>query len=295
MNPPGVAAELLFLSSKDIVSKVFDFIKNIPTNLLTRTNPRNEDPHGNLRKLLKILLKLGHVQVLDYMATYLATKRSPYTILVLIEEARAYGVNTQNAEDLFINLWYSQRLDLVTIEKFFTITKLNYDTLSSLLIKSGRSYIVHHLVQKLQPNSFSFVRIVNSIKNNRIDDDTYMINVMYILSLTKQYSGYLIGPSEIDKFIEFVFLNPITNHAIHHNLAYYLSIAFPDKLDSFESQFILSATPAALVEYASAVSFSNKRAILAQLIELRNTWTGEKNLVEFLQRFPGFQSLLPLL
>jgi hypothetical protein len=76
----------------------------------------------------------------------------------------------------------------------------------------------------------------------------------------------------------------------------YLTLNNQKEFERFEKEFISIAKPEQLLTYSRYVLNSSRRKILRRLVDLKTEDSrNEKHLVSFIQYFPEFGSLLPML
>ena len=140
-------------------------------------------------------------------------------------------------------------------------------------------------------------QIVPSVIENYIGDRTHYMGItMSVAECGADFLKELLHDNaHIGECEEYFGKYLVSNHAhnillIKHFMAY-LEINNPTAIPSLEESFLKDIGVDTIYRYGIEVPISNKRKVLISLIELKN----EKYLVEFIKKFPAYQSLMPML
>lgn len=259
----------------------------------------------SFKKLIQIIFDLGDEELIDSLETYLARNRKPYHLFIFIEEKIARGASIEKTEQNFIDLMGINDYNAGMVDNFLSIVKkdktyfiqllLNQDLDSS--IGKNRFVILKRYLRDLLETSVESVgEHVIPVFINRLEGHLpkYLELVREIVERTSIYTHILLKNDKFNcqsGFEVYMLAGYTYNMGLILNYFKYLAEHNPDGLNRVEDLFLGIADSSHIVDYAIIVPTSKKRKVLKRLIELKE----ENQLVEFIENFPEYKSLLPML
>lgn len=251
------------------------------------------DDSNVLKSLINVLVDVDNKEILELLESSLIKSYNLDNFLFLLEKEVALNKDTRNCEAIFITLAMFRNFDFQVFNKFANILKRDHKYISALFLRYNTlNIIINYLHEVGKNNIIIFEDIINFIFAN------YKPNIrsMYvqIIELITIYS-----PKLLTKFLycESYTKSIFENYIIKSNLispsilnyCTFLKNKDEQLFFEFEKEFIKSSTN--LIQYASIVSFCNKKDILIQLVKLKN----QDDIIEFIKIFPEYSKLIPML
>lgn len=258
----------------------------------------NQPPYTYYRKFVRAVLTIGGAKLIDAMETFVARGSDPECLLIVLEEELEFGHNTTNAENLFLVISEFRKYGLQTINRFLSIIGKDYDYLTSRLLENDSYEHLARIIQLLPSPSEKMVPIVFVTLNYPHKDiDRFIDLAIEIIGTSSEFTVSILEHKSLtlESVSKSIFQRKAITLSVIANISAYLSIHYPHELDGFEKQYLLVASSKSLIDYALYVPTSNKRRVLKQLINIRKHPYDEQNLVTFIQYFPEYQALLPML
>ncbi len=284
----------VFLKFEDIKQFIIDFLydKILEVSKIIKLN----DTYRFLSysRLIGVIIEIGDEELTDSLETYLARDQMPKHFFVFLQEKIKRGMPTDKAEKVFIEIF---SYDLKLVEQFLKI------------VGKDKHYMLQQLMQLANPFTRLQKYITDLIADNPDNIDTYIVPALLeyegdlnkylelvkaVIYHTDRFTHSLLERGKRKcplEFWTFILSNYTVLTPLIKNFRTYLKEYYPARVEEFEDIFLITANSQPIVDYAIAVSDSNKRKVLRRLVELKN----EKSLVQFINNFPEYKSLLPML
>jgi|ERR1700722_3561884 len=256
-----------------------------------------------MRNILRAILKLEDQNLINIIETFFLKDKKINLFFILLQEKISLQQDIKYSEKQFLsalNTYYDINLEIVNEylqiigkDKKYFVRRLMDDKIAvhtalSRFIKSICILDAESLRKDVVP-----VLVQEFVGNTQL----YMSLCRIIVSQYTEFTKTLLeNRCDIKNFSTFVLDYGINDTMLIKNYCEYLTNYDINELENFENSYILRANPDSLIAYARFIDNSNKRKVLRRLISLKSEDSRkEKHLVYFIEYFPEFSSLLPML
>lgn len=295
---------LKFIDLKQyILDALYDKVKEV-VNVI-KPHDKNRYSSFHFQKLLRVVIRLENSDLIDALESFFLKEKKIEPFFILLQEKVSLGHDIKQSEKLFLsvlNTYYNVDLDIINEylgivgqDKSYMVRRLmdkkmavhgalaKYVTAISLADKEGTAqHVVPVIVQEFEG-----------------DIQHYMGLCRIIITHRPEFADVLLRGNKYDvrdRFSTFIVKNHLDDTILITSYCIYLTLNNPEEFERFEKEFISRAKPEQLLTYSRYVFNSNRRKVLRRLVDLKTEDSrNEKHLVSFIQYFPEFGSLLPML
>lgn len=294
-----------FLKFIDLKQYILDALYDKVKEVANVIKPHDETRYSSFQKLLRVVIKLEDQDLIDTLESFFLKDKKIKPFFILLQEKVALGQDIKQSEKLFLsalNTYYNVDLDIINEylgivgqDKSYMVRRLmdkkmavhgalaKYVTAVSLADKEGtEQHIVPVVVQEFEGDVQHYMNLCRLIMTHR-----------------PEHADVLLRGNKYDvrdRFSSFVVKNHLDDTIFITSYCIYLTLNNLQEFERFEKEFISQAKPEQLLTYSRYVLNSNRRKILRRLVDLKTEDSrNEKHLVTFIQYFPEFGSLLPML
>jgi hypothetical protein len=257
--------------------------------------------HNSYRKLIKVILSINDYELTDVIETYLGKNKDPNLFLIFMEEKISKNLDTSNLEKMFISFFSIHQYSYENINKFLSLSKKDPIWLASILLAQNQNVSIRNYIRKLNEyDRGTLNKVVDLILNHKFQDTNEYVNIVVdFMLIDNAYTYQLLNNSLLNKIDfsiikRYVLSNYRYNVELMCNICEYLSSISVKEMESFEQSFLECTDGTLIIRYAIKNKLSNKRHCLQQLVKIRDS-RNEDNLVAFINMFPEYKSLLPML
>jgi hypothetical protein len=287
---------LTFMSSVKTFLK-FEDLKDYITDVLfektkTVANAPSEPytEYKRFRKLIQVIVSISEDSLIEALATFFLKGEDPLYYFILLEEMVRKKHNTEVVEYIFLSLIFAGYYDLNRIIKFLEILGKNSAYLTSLLLNNKLYPSLRRYVSLLSVKELEETVVPIIIKDYDDVQEKYLGLVLEALCISEKVIRPLLANCE-DAFTEFLLSGHAYNTPALKNYLGYLAEHNPQAIFAFEDKLLQTDKEYLIRQYALHLPLNNKRKILRLLITSKQ----ETTLVEFIKKYPEFESLLPML
>lgn len=294
-----------FLKYDDLKQFIVDALYDKVIEVSKIINKNDEIRFQSFSKLIQIILDLGNEELIDSLETYLARNKRPDHFFIFLEKKLRRGASLEKTEKFFIELMGVNGYSAEAVDKFLNIIQKDKAYLIKLLLNNdfesfegnSKFHLLAKYIKELAnkfPESIGIHVVPTLIEHYNGPLKRYMDLIVTVVERVPDFTNILLNNHKRNcerDFKVYVLASHTFNTNVIKNFCNYLSNYSPHELDSFENMFLNIADSNFIVEYALYVPTSKKRKVLRQLIKNKD----EDQLVEFIENFPEYKALLPML
>jgi hypothetical protein len=291
-----VSSVKIFLKFEDIRDYIIDVlfekaktIASVPFETHIETHRLVSD-YKSIRKLIRVIVSISEDSLIEALATFFLKGNDPSYYFILLEEMVKKKHNTEVVEYIFLSLISAGNYDLNRIIKFLEILGKNSAYLTSLLLNNKLYSSLRRYVSLLNIIELQETVVPLIVKGYDDTNDKYLGVVLEALCVSEKVIRPLLVNCE-ESFTKFLLGGHAYNMPALKNYLGYLAEYNPQVISSFENQLLETDKEYLIRQYALHLPLNNKRKILRLLITSKQ----EATLVEFIKKYPEFESLLPML
>jgi hypothetical protein len=294
-----------FLKFIDLKQYILDALYDKVKEVANVIKPHDESRYASFQKLLRVVVQLDDQDLIDTLESFFLKDRKIKSFFLLLQEKVSLGRDIKQSEKLFLsalNTYYN--LDLDIINEYLEI------------VGQDKSYMVRRLMDKKMATHAALAKYTTSVSLSdkegteqhlvpvivqEFDGDIqhYMSLCRIVITHRPEHASVMLRGTKYDvrdRFSDFVVKNHLDDTMLIASYCIYLTLNNPEEFERFEKEFISKAKPEQLLTYSRYVLNSNRRKILRRLVDLKTEDSrNEKHLVSFIQYFPEFGALLPML
>ncbi len=245
----------------------------------------DQDPKSLFRKLINLILKFDNVDITNALITYFCNDIDH--LCVILEEQVKLKQDTFAAEHSFVCLYqYHPKYKFDQVQKFLNIIDKDTTYFAEFCIKHAFYDSLNKYINQTLLSDIS--HIVEVLLVSEISPIKYNELIISITTVSNEFTHLLVR--DVDSFLKLTLTKYYTMNLIKHTFEF-LQGHHPEKLDNFEDKLISTTSAGGLINYATTVKDSNKRKILLKLIGFKD----KERLTEYINLYPEFQKLIPLL
>lgn len=288
-----------FLKFEDLKIYILDAIHDKIMEASKIIKPHDVVRFASYRKLVGIVLDINNEELTDSLETFLS-RNQPHHFLAFVEEKIKKGMSIETATDSFIELIKVNDHPIEIIDKFLSIIGKDRPFMIRKFLgsKSYNRISIHRFISDIiskEPHNVGEDVVVPIIGYYKGALDQYFYLIQDIMAQTHTFHHSLLNDSSMGNCMlqcwEHIIANCRNYLGLIKNFYFYLEEYYPDLSDQFEIDFLQGADGFTMVSFAMEVPSSKKRKILRRLVEIKN----EAALVFFIEKFPEYSSLLPML
>lgn len=250
----------------------------------------------------KLLCVLGDEDTLDTMETWLLKTNDTVEFFLFLKEKVKRGLDTTSTESSFVSLMGIHNYTYQQIADFLKIVnKTHADIIVELCEQSHDEVITRYLYKIIVNSPQPLIELQNIApvlaKTYKGHSWRYMDYMIQIMGITDAHISLMFNDCQV--FRKATLPQELPSYLLmggHSTMAVYNYCNYLKKIDvnefkNFERQFIQASDGDTLLEYVSLLQDSDRRLILRRLIEIKD----EESLVDFINMFPEYKCLLPML
>ena len=294
-----------FLKFIDLRQYILDALYDKVKETANVIKPHDVTRYSSFQKLLRVVIKLEDQDLIDTLESFFLKDRKIKPFFLLLQEQISLGKDIKQSEMLFLsalNTYYN--IDLDIINEYLGIIGQDKSYMVRRLM--DKKIVVHNALAKyvaavsLADKEATEQHLVPVIVQEFDGDATsYMSLCGIIITHRPEFADVLLRGNKHDvrdRFSAFVVRNHLNDIMLIVGYCIYLTLNNQKEFERFEKEFISIAKPEQLLTYSRYVLNSSRRKILRRLVDLKTEDSrNEKHLVSFIQYFPEFGSLLPML
>ena len=246
--------------------------------------------YKRFRQLIQVIVSISESSLIEALATFFLKGNDPSYYFILLEEMVKKKCNTDVVEHIFLSLISASGYDLIRITEFLKILGKNSSYLTSALLNSKLYPSLRRYISLLDRKELQDTVIPLIVKDYDGVPEKYLGIVLEALCISEKVIRPLLINYE-ERFTEFLLNAHAYNIPALRNYLGYLAEYNPQAIFAFENELLDSDKEYLIRQYALHLPLNNKRKILRILITTKQ----EATLVEFIKKYPEFESLLPML